>query len=238
MQCVLSVFIVLACVCIVLSDSQWPCDRKKAIAAFEQQTAINQWPSFKNDPYKNQTDKSRAELMDYLKDNTTVCAIRYLQRDHKLYEMKHFKSAEEALSANFIVTHQGRCGACSHVKDLAVYLKQNLTKVVRACGMRVISPLVRRCLYGLGFTSSCVDIWEANVFNTRRECFMVCIKSWWNNEPFNKPDGSLNDCLQCDEDKSGPVFKYFSGRTRRNSGITSSIHRPNSQVYHMNHCYY
>jgi len=33
-----------------------------------------------------------------------------------------------------------------------------------------------------------------------------------------KPDGSLNDCLQCDEDKSGPNFKWFSGRTRYNFG--------------------
>lgn len=222
----------------VVTNSPWPCDRKKAIEAFEQQVAVNQWPSFKENPYKNQTDKSRAEINQYLQDNETVCAIRYLQKDHKLYEIKQFASAKDAQDALFTVTHQGRCGACSHVKDLAVYLKQNLTRVVRSCGLRGITSLIRRCLNGLGFTSSCVDIWEYNVRNTRYECFWVCMKSWFKNEPFNKPDGSLNDCLQCDEDKSGPVFKYYSGRTRRNSGITSSIKRPKSQVYHMNHCYY
>lgn len=39
-------------------------------------------------------------------------------------------------------------------------------------------------------------------------------------------DGHLNPCLQCDEDKSGTLFKYYSGRTRRNSGIKSEIDRP------------
>lgn len=236
MMVLLAFFVLFASA--VQADKPWPCDRKKAIEAFEKQVAVNQWPSFEENPYKNQTEKSKAEIDAYLNDHESVCAIRYLDQDHKLYEMKHFSSAKAAEDAFFTVTHQGRCGACSHVKDLAVYLKQNLTRVVRSCGMRTISPLIRRCLYGLGFTSSCVDIWEYNVRNTRSECFWVCMKSWFKNEPFNKPDGSLNDCLQCDEDQSGPVFKYYSGRTRRNSGITSAIKRPGSQVYEMNHCYY
>ena len=40
------------------------------------------------------------------------------------------------------------------------------------------------------------------------------------NQPF-VINGHLNKCLQCDEDISGPIFKYESGRTRRNSGIIS-----------------
>jgi len=51
-------------------------------------------------------------------------------------------------------------------------------------------------------------------------------------------DGELNKCLQCDEDKSGPIFKYESGRTRRNSGIKSEIDRPVDQIYNVSHCYY
>jgi hypothetical protein len=62
--------------------------------------------------------------------------------------------------------------------------------------------------------------------------------SYLKNEPFVKPDGTLNDCLQCDEDKSGPIFKYESGRTRRNSGIKSEIDRPVDEIYKMDHCYY
>lgn len=90
----------------------------------------------------------------------------------------------------------------------------------------------------IGFTTQCAEIWLYNTQNTRKECFGVCIWAWIMNIPFTKPDGSLNDCLQCDEDKSGPVFKYFSGRTRRNSGIRSEIDRPTDQIYPMDHCYY
>jgi hypothetical protein len=52
------------------------------------------------------------------------------------------------------------------------------------------------------------------------------------------PDGSLNPCIQCDEDLSGPIFKYYSGRTRRNSGIKSEIDRPGDQVYDIDQCYF
>ena len=87
------------------------------------------------------------------------------------------------------------------------------------------------------------------------------MSSWARHQPPNNPDGSLNSCIQCDEDLSGPNFKvtsiifaesdllekherysikfqYFSGRTRRNSGIPSSIHRPDAQNYPMQHCYW
>jgi len=50
-------------------------------------------------------------------------------------------------------------------------------------------------------------------------------------------DGKLNECLQCDEDRSGPVFKAVAGRTRRNSGIQSSIRRPADEVSPVAHDY-
>jgi hypothetical protein len=63
------------------------------------------------------------------------------------------------------------------------------------------------------------------------------MRSWMSGEPSTKPDGTLNECLQCDEDRSGPVFKAVAGRTRRNSGIRSSIPRPDDQVAHVVHDY-
>ena len=62
--------------------------------------------------------------------------------------------------------------------------------------------------------------------------------SWIMNEPNVDKDGNLNKCLNCDEVISGPVFKYYSGRTRRNSGIKSEIDRPSDQIYNITHCYY
>ncbi|KNC73684.1 hypothetical protein SARC_13757 [Sphaeroforma arctica JP610] len=46
----------------------------------------------------------------------------------------------------------------------------------------------------------------------------------------------LNACIACDECRSGPIFQKVSGRTRRNSGISSAITRPPgyiSEVYHL-----
>ena len=94
-----------------------------------------------------------------------------------------------------------------------------------------------RCLEALGFTHGCAQIWNFNVQNTRRECFGICMRSWISGEASTKPDGMLNDCLQCDEDCSGAVFKAVAGRTRRNSGIRSSIQRPDEQVSHVVHDY-
>jgi hypothetical protein len=56
-------------------------------------------------------------------------------------------------------------------------------------------------------------------------------------EPYNLEDGSLNSCLQCDEDISGAVFKTVAGRTRRNSGLASAICRPCETVWRIEHAY-
>ena len=162
------------------------------------------------------------------------------ENGNKKYRLSNFKTEADAAAANFTITHQGQCASCSSLQDLGVYIGQNLTTPVRLCGIEgiVSEALMERCLKNLGFSDNCIPIWKYNILNTREDCGMVCFWSWITNEPFNKPDGSLNDCLQCDEDKSGPNFKYYSGRTRRNSGIPSSIHRPQEQVYNMTHCYW
>lgn len=156
------------------------------------------------------------------------------------YKLADFDTEEDALAANYSITHRGICGSCSSLQDLGVYMGQNLTTPVRLCGIEglISDALMEKCLKNLGFSDNCIPIWMDNTKNTSKECRWICLWSWITNEPFNKPDGSLNDCLQCDEDKSGPNFQYYSGRTRRNSGIPSSIHRPPEQVYDMEHCYW
>ena len=93
------------------------------------------------------------------------------------------------------------------------------------------------CILKLGFTFPCAQIWYYNTINTKKHCFSTCMKSYLTNEP-NIVDGQLNKCLQCDEDLSGPIFKYLSGRSRRNSGIKSEIDRPSDSIYPLDHCYY
>jgi len=180
----------------------------------------------------------------YTPTSSAVCGIRWsVERDDRglrKYHLKDFANSDLCSAENFTITHQGHCGACSTVQDLGVYIRQNLTSATRNCGLlgSLSYTLMRNCLHDLGFSDPCVSIWAWNIINTRTKCFKVCVWSYITNEPFNKPDGSLNDCLQCDEDLSGPNFKFFSGRTRRNSGITSAIYRPPDTIYNMEHCYW
>jgi hypothetical protein len=53
----------------------------------------------------------------------------------------------------------------------------------------------------------------------------------------NKDDGKLNDCILCDELNSGPIFKRFAGRNRRNSGIIAEIGREKGEIYKVDHNY-
>jgi hypothetical protein len=165
---------------------------------------------------------------------STVCGVRF-EADRTHYRLATFTTAAEAGELGYRVTHTGACGACSTLQDLAVYLERpDLTAPVRRCGMQ---PGTLACLEALGFTHACAEIWNFNVQNTKRECFGVCMRSWMSGEASTNADGTLNDCLQCDEDRSGPVFKAVAGRTRRNSGIRSSIPRPDEQVSHVVHDY-
>ena len=54
-------------------------------------------------------------------------------------------------------------------------MRQNLTDPTRLCGaLGAISPiLMRNCLKRIGFSDDCIPIWEYNILNTRKECFLV-----------------------------------------------------------------
>jgi hypothetical protein len=168
---------------------------------------------------------------------STVCGVRF-EPDQVHYQLATFADTAAARAAGFAVTHFGACGTCSTLQDLAVYLeKPDLTTPVRKCAARWHSAAAQTCLELLGFSSACARTWLYDAQNTRRECFKVCVWSWMKGEPPTSGDGRLNACLQCDEDRSGPVFKTTAGRTRRNSGIRSSIPRPDDEVAPVVHDY-
>ena len=168
-----------------------------------------------------------------------VCAIKY-EDDRIHYVIATFSDESAAEDYGYTVTHKGHCGTCSTLQDLATYLYyRDLTTPVRRCSALVwFKPWSSTCLEALGFTPPCAETWYYNAKNTAHECLWPCIDSWIRKEPFNQSDGSLNDCLACDEERSGPVFKYVAGRTRRNSGIESSIDRPEDEIYSIVHDYY
>lgn len=173
---------------------------------------------------------------DFPLDETSVCAVTVNGGE---YSLETFDDDAAAEAAGAQVTHDGACGLCSPLQDLAVYMRQgDLTEPVRACGLMGLSggeEAQLECLRELGFTEPCAQIWGYNTTHTRTMCLQTCLDLL--DAPYHEPDGSLNACLQCDEDISGPVFKAVAGRTRRNTGLASALCRPCDQVRRVVHRY-
>jgi hypothetical protein len=175
----------------------------------------------------------------------TVCAVLPTgdpKATPRSYDLVTYPSEEAARAAGAAVTHFGRCGVCSPLADLAVYVAQNdLTAPVRACGFETptdggsaMSADVA-CLQKLGFDLPCAEAWAFDTAHTRSKCLSICLANL--DQPYNLEDGTLNPCIQCDEEESGPVFKAVAGRTRRNSGLPNAICRPCSEVRPLVHAY-
>lgn len=155
------------------------------------------------------------------------------------YRLATYPTRADAEAAGAMPTHAGACGLCSTLVDLAVYIESpDLTEPVRACGLMFPSGPAAdhiQCLRDLGFTEACAQIWYYNTVHTREACLGPCLLAL--EAPYNNPDGTLNECLQCDEVESGAVFKAVAGRTRRNTGVPSAMCRPCSEVEHLVHRY-
>lgn len=166
-----------------------------------------------------------------------VCGVLLAKNGH--YTLKSYASTTDALADGAQVTHYGVCGLCSPLADLAVYAETpDLTEPVRSCGLQNMSgdvAALTACIGAIGFSEACSTIWAYNTLHTRDACLNECMAAL--NAPYNEADGSLNPCLQCDEDESGAVFKAVAGRTRRNTGLASSICRPCSEVRPLVHGY-
>lgn len=172
-----------------------------------------------------------------LVDDLAVCAFE--DAGSGSYRLADYADAGAAEAAGARVTHYGACGLCSSLQDLSVYASTpDLTEPVRACGLQHFSGSIGElsaCIGALGFTDPCARIWAYNTRHTQDACLTECLAAL--DAPYNEPDGALNPCLQCDEDESGAVFKAVAGRTRRNTGLASSICRPCSEVIPLEHRY-
>jgi hypothetical protein len=170
----------------------------------------------------------------------TVCAVLPgALATPRPYQLITYDSEAEAQAAGASPTHFGRCGLCSTLANLAAFIRNSdLTAPVRDCGVKGIGQgdaANLACLQDLGFELPCAEIWFYNTIHTRKACLDVCMFAM--SSTYNQPDGTLNPCLQCDEDQSGPVFKAIAGRTRRNSGLPNAICRPCSEVRPLVHAY-
>jgi hypothetical protein len=196
------------------------------------------------DPYHAALASRVSEAVEQSRE--TVCAVKFLDDPRTGYTLKTFPSRRRALSKGYIITHTNHCGACSTLQDLAVYIeKPDLTAPTRRCAKMLGLQRSADCMQEVGFTRACAEVWAYNGKNTRSQCLGRCVREYglWNilrgrYESDNQEDGSLNDCLLCDETESGPGFKYGAGRTRRNSGLRSSIQRGEDEISDVDHSLY
>lgn len=169
------------------------------------------------------------------------------------YDLVNYESQAEAEADGAMVTHAGRCGACSSLQNLAVYIAMpNLTEPIRKCGFtglvdRDLSRLA--CIADLGFDLPCAQAWDFNTRNTQEACLKFCGKPSARKAPGNvfyecNPDGFVpddidlvNDCLACDEEYSIELFRRAAGRSRRSSGLPSPICRRCDSVLRVEHYY-
>lgn len=215
-------------------DEEWqaPAYSEEDIAALEGLRLIDPPTELEVDPYAS--DEPPPETSE-----ASVCAVIVGAEGPGSYRLESFESDDAAQAAGAQVTHRGECGLCSGLSDLAVYMRNpDLTQPVRACGVIGLqegNDANLECLLDLGFTRPCAQIWLYNTVHTRENCLQVCLEAF--DEPYLEPDGTLNPCLKCDEEVSGPVFKAIAGRTRRNTGLPSALCRPCAEVSRIVHVY-
>ena len=158
------------------------------------------------------------------------------------YRMGTYASRNKAIQEEAFVTHTGACGYCSSAQDLGVYLNDqiDLYDLSFKCYLQWATSnsadekrndQLIQCMQQSGMTTNCALAWVINVYFTSLppnppfafSCLNACLPLLTNPmPPNNEEDCALNDCLQCDEDVSGPVFVELAGRNRRNSGIVST----------------
>jgi hypothetical protein len=196
-------------------------------AALAAQRALNA-QSLSCNPYVDESCDTSPPLSDLNSTHGAVCGIQYSDAACSAYTLSTFASREAALQQGFAVTHTGSCGVCSTTQDLAVYMKIfDMTSAGEACAIQALVSEAKglACYLELGLTEPCAYIWLYDGIYDSTACVLPCARDI--NEPYNiPPTCELNDCLQCDEVKAGPIFKLFAGRTRRRSGIESAIQRP------------
>lgn len=200
-------------------------------AALLQWTLLEPFAELTTDPYASAAPAPGPE--------DEICAVLPNAPGSRDYRLRSYANADLALAAGAIVTHYGACGLCSTLADLAVYMRElDLATPVRDCGIKYLSGPAEmhiQCLQDIGFTTPCAQIWYYNTLHTRAACELPCFSTL--GKPYQLENGSLNECLQCDEDQSGPIFKAVAGRTRRNTGIASALCRPCSEVRPVLHVY-
>jgi hypothetical protein len=201
------------------------------IAALAALALAEPFPALVADPY--------AEPELHVPVPGTWCGAHLETDGPGTYRLETYASLEALEADGAKPTHKDACGVCSPFVDLAVYMRTpDLTEPVRECaleGMTSGEAAHLECLQALGFDGPCAQIWYYNTKNTQAACLEECMAAL--DEPYHEADGGLNACMACDEASSGEVFKAVAGRTRRNTGLPTTMCRPCAEVVPVVHDY-
>lgn len=174
--------------------------------------------------------------------STAVCAYKYPtdedgQQSCSTYSMVTYASEAEALVDGAVLTHAGSCGLCSTAQDLSIYLIEDFTAAGKKCASIGLFNEAKglECYMNLGLTKECAKIWNYDGIYDGQACGVICTKELKDPNNGPAPACTLNDCLQCDEQKAGPIFTSYAGRSRRRSGLLSEIIRDCSSIAHIDH---
>ena len=205
------------------------------------------------------TDRSGNKIVDQSKDwgPDAVCGIQYdtsqirNNQCFRSYSTQSFANQQACQDAGYTVTHQMPCGTCSSTQDLAVYMTTpDLQAAGIQCGYKSLTneTAALECYQQVGFSQACAKTWLYNTMYSRDNCLETCLPYLGKPPNLNTTTSAsssvavsrgsvesvlacpLTPCIQCDEDKSGPIFKEFAGRTRRGSGLLSYIIRNCSEL--------
>lgn len=148
-----------------------PVYTESQIAALEARVLVSPFPVPETDPY--------AEPEAHVPVEGAVCGVLAEPSVEGGYRLETYASRAEAEAAGATPSHEGACGVCSPLVDLAVYLRHpDLTEPVRACGLKGISEgeaAQMACLADLGFDLPCARIWYWNTKATQKACGGVCL---------------------------------------------------------------
>ena len=116
---------------------------------------------------------------------------------------------------------------------MAVYIETpDLQGAGQACGLLALSNETAglECYKEVGFTAGCAAAWLYDTTNTRELCLDSCLSLLGKPPNLDATGCPMNECIECNELKSGPYFKKYAGRTRRGSGLLSYIVRNCSEL--------
>lgn len=169
-----------------------------------------------------------------------MCGVVIEDANAKTYHAQTFESLDALEAAGAKLTHTGACGVCSTLSDLAVYaLEKDIGRPVQKCSVdtfgRPVADLTACIVDRLGMTKPCAEIWAYNSRNTQQKCLDVCFTQL--DAPYHQRNGALNTCIACEQRLSGPTMKAVAGRTRRNTGIASTVCVPCGEVTAIAHDY-